>query len=118
LSSKLGFSVVAPISVTSPSSTAGSSVSCWPLLRRWISSTNSTVRPSPRASLACAAAKISRSRGTPSLTALNGSKACEVVRAMSRASVVFPVPGGPQNTIDPMRPFSIAARSGLPGPSR
>ena len=38
LTSKYGFSVVAPISVTSPSSTAGSSASCWALLKRWISS--------------------------------------------------------------------------------
>jgi hypothetical protein len=38
LTSKYGFSVVAPISVTSPSSTAGRSASCWALLKRWISS--------------------------------------------------------------------------------
>ena len=30
--------MVAPIRVTSPSSTAGSSASCWALLKRWISS--------------------------------------------------------------------------------
>ena len=30
--------MVAPISVTRPSSTAGSSASCWALLKRWISS--------------------------------------------------------------------------------
>src|SRR5919197_1569483 len=38
MTSKYGFSVVAPISVTSPSSTAGSSASCCALLKRWISS--------------------------------------------------------------------------------
>ena len=38
MTSKRGFSVVAPISVTRPSSTAGSSASCWALLKRWISS--------------------------------------------------------------------------------
>ena len=29
-------------------------------------------------------------------TALNGTKACRVLRSMIRASVVLPVPGGPQ----------------------
>ena len=43
LTSKAGFSVVAPISVTSPSSTAGSRASCWALLKRWISSRNRIV---------------------------------------------------------------------------
>ena len=44
MSSKYGFSVVAPISVISPSSTAGSSASCWALLKRWISSRKRIVR--------------------------------------------------------------------------
>ena len=43
LTSKYGFSVVAPISVTRPDSTAGSSASCWALLKRWISSRNRIV---------------------------------------------------------------------------
>src|SRR3954454_11667055 len=38
LTSKNGFSVVAPTRNTRPSSTAGSSVSCCALLKRWISS--------------------------------------------------------------------------------
>ena len=37
VTSKDGFSVVAPISVTVPSSTAGRSASCWALLKRCIS---------------------------------------------------------------------------------
>ena len=45
LTSNAGFSVVAPISVTRPSSTAGSSASCWALLKRWISSRKNTVGP-------------------------------------------------------------------------
>ncbi len=40
--------MVAPIRVTSPSSTAGSSASCWALLKRWISSRKKTVCPPPR----------------------------------------------------------------------
>ena len=49
LTSKYGFSVVAPISVTSPSSTAGSSASCWALLKRWISSRKKIVALAARA---------------------------------------------------------------------
>ncbi len=41
-----------------------------------------------------------------------------VVPAMSRASVVLPVPGGPQRITDDSRSASIRARSGRPGPSR
>ncbi len=42
-SAKDGFSVVAPTSVTVPSSTIGRKPSCWARLKRWISSTNSSV---------------------------------------------------------------------------
>ena len=38
MTSKLGFSVVAPMSVTIPCSTAAKRESCWLLLKRWISS--------------------------------------------------------------------------------
>ena len=38
ITSKLGFSVVAPMRVTHPRSTASSRESCWVLLNRWISS--------------------------------------------------------------------------------
>ena len=44
LTSKKGFSVVAPIRMTVPSSTCGSSASCCALLKRWISSTRRIVR--------------------------------------------------------------------------
>ena len=36
--------------------------------------------------------------------------------AMILASVVFPVPGGPQKMIDPASSRSIETRSGFPGP--
>ena len=52
LTSKEGFSVVAPIRVTVPSSTAGRRASCWALLKRWISSMNRTVRRPRRRRLA------------------------------------------------------------------
>ena len=44
--------MVAPISVTRPSSTAGSSASCWALLKRWISSRKKIVRRPVCAALA------------------------------------------------------------------
>ena len=43
LSSKDGFSVVAPTSMTVPSSITGRKQSCWARLKRWISSTKSSV---------------------------------------------------------------------------
>ena len=44
MTSKYGFSVVAPISVRRPDSTAGRSASCCALLKRWISSRKRIVR--------------------------------------------------------------------------
>ena len=44
LTSKYGFSVVAPMSVSSPLSTAGRRASCCALLKRWISSRNRSFR--------------------------------------------------------------------------
>ncbi len=41
-----------------------------------------------------------------------------VIAAIIFASVVLPVPGGPQKIIDVGSSCSIASRSGLPGPSR
>ena len=43
ITEKYGFSVVAATRVTQRFSTAGSSESCWVLLKRWTSSTNRTV---------------------------------------------------------------------------
>ena len=57
-------------------------------------------------------------RGTPSVTALNGTNTRDVELATRWASVVFPLPGGPQKIIEPGTPRSIASRSGLPGASR
>ena len=43
LTSKEGFSVVAPIRMMQPFSTKGRNASCWALLKRWISSTKTMV---------------------------------------------------------------------------
>jgi len=87
--------VVAPIRVISPSSTAGRSASCWALLKRWISSRNRIVRwPfAPRRSRA--AAITARTFATVAETAESSSKTAPVRAATMRASVVFPLPGGP-----------------------
>ena len=95
MTSKYGFSVVAPISVTTPSSTAGSSASCCALLKRWISSRKRIVRCPARAEpLAGSRDHLAHLR-TVAETAESSSNAAPVAFATIRASVVFPLPGGP-----------------------
>ena len=53
----------------------------------------------------------------PDRTALNETNRAVVRSAIRRASVVLPVPGGPQKIIDCSRSRSIASRSGAPGAS-
>ncbi len=116
LTSKYGFSVVAPISVTRPSSTAGSSASCWALLKRWISSRKKIVaRPPLRRT--SARSITARTSALPAAVALSSSNAASALVATIRASVVLPDPGGPYRTIENGRPSSIARRSALPSPS-
>ena len=118
LTSKNGFSVVAPIIVSVPSSTAGSRASCWALLNRWISSRKRIV-PRPCSPMRCRARSItSRTSLTPALTALICSKTRLVLPATASASVVLPVPGGPQKIALVRRSCSTKRRSGLPGPTR
>ncbi len=95
LTAKNGFSVVAPTSSTSPASTSGSRMSCWLRLNRWISSRNSTVRGPPWLSRSLAASSTARTSFTPTPAAFSCSKWACVYPAISRASVVLPVPGGP-----------------------
>ncbi len=117
MTSKYGFSVVAPTSVTRPSSTAGSSASCWALLKRWISSRKKIVERPPRRR-SVARAITSRTSARPACTADSSSKAASACSAVMRASVVLPVPGGPNRIIECGRPDSIAVRSAEPSPSR
>ncbi len=65
-----------------------------------------------------ARSRTSRTSFTDALTADSGSNALAVVSAMSRASVVLPVPGGPQKITEDSRSSSMSARSGRPGASR
>ncbi len=117
LTSNDGFSVVAPMKVKSPDSTCGRNASCWLLLKRWTSSTKTTVgRPVVRA--ACARSTASRMSLTPPSTADMAMNCASNASAIRRASVVLPTPGGPHRIIECSRPDSKATRNGLPGPSR
>ena len=118
LTSKKGFSVVAPMSTTSPSSTAGSSTSCWDLLKRCTSSMKSMVPwpCSPRRRWA--SARASRTSFTPAAVAESVIRCLAVVSASSRARVVLPVPAGPHRIDDPTRSDSASRRKGAPGPMR
>ena len=100
ITSKRGFSVVAPISVTTPSSTAGSSASCCALLKRWISSRKRIVAVWRWRARSITA----RTSARPASTALCSSKLASVAAAIARASVVLPEPGGPWRIIECSRP--------------
>ena len=114
--SKLGFSVVAPSSRTTPLSTWGRIASCWALLKRWISSMNRTVRR-PTRSRSRPRSTMRRRSATPAPTALTASKAELVMVATMRARVVLPLPGGPQRTSEGRASSSRARRSTEPGPT-
>ena len=100
----------------SPSSTAGSSASCCALLKRWISSRKRIVRPPVPPSRSRARVITPRTSPTEAETADSSSNSAPVVSATIRASVVFPVPGGPYRIIEPTRSASIASRSAECGP--
>ena len=51
----------------------------------------------------------------PASTALNDTNSASVTSAIARASVVLPVPGGPQRITDWSASRTIASRSGRPG---
>ena len=95
LTSKNGFSVVAPMSTTSRSSTACRSASCCDfgepvdLVDEQDRAAPWNVRRSRAASIAL------RMSATPEETAETSVKAALVVLAMTRARLVFPQPAGP-----------------------
>ena len=107
--------MVAPMSTTSPSSTAGSSTSCWDLLKRCTSSMKSMVPwpCSPRRRWA--SARASRTSFTPAAVADSVVRCLAVVSASRRASVVLPVPAGPHRIDDPTRSDSASRRKGRTG---
>ena len=112
-----GFSVVAPISVIAPFSTKGRNASCCALLKRWISSMNTMVRP-PARLIESARFMTSRISLMPLVTAEKSMNVACVWCAMTRASVVLPTPGGPQKIMDCTWSASMMRRRTLPGPIR
>ena len=117
LSSNEGFSVVAPTSTTVPSSITGRKLSCCARLKRCTSSMNSSV-PCPISRRARAASNAFFRSATPENTAESCSKCSSVASASSRATVVLPVPGGPQKTSEPSERVSSMRVSAPSGPSR
>lgn len=107
---KYGFSVVAAISVTQRFSTAGSSESCWALLKRWISSRNSTVSRPYIPDCCLALSMTARTSFTPAVIADSSTNRFSVAWLTTYASVVLPVPGGPQRITDdaPAGPLPLA----------
>ena len=118
ITSNDGFSVVAPMRTMVPRSTWGRNASCCALLKRWISSTKSSVGRPLRASSSAASATIWRSSFTPCSTAEKVTVGTPLASPSSWASVVFPVPGGPHRISDSRRPLARRSRSTRPGPSR
>ena len=98
-----------------PSSTRGNNPSCWALLNRCTSSTNSSVR-APASRRLPARSNTLRRSATPSNTAEIGSNSMPASAASRRAMVVFPVPGGPQKMIEASSPPSSIRRSRPCGP--
>src|SRR5277367_1664955 len=104
LTSKEGFSVVAPMNISVPSSTYGRKVSCCDLLKRCTSSRNSTVSRVPRSALACST--TARMSLMPARTADSEMNSALAPFAARRANVVLPVPGGLQRIMESGRPHS------------
>ena len=101
--------------VSVPSSTYGRNVSCCALLKRCTSSRNSTVRRPRSARTVARCSTASRMSFTPAMHRGERMNSASARRAISRASVVLPVPGGPQRISECSCPRSSAWRSGLPG---
>ena len=99
--SKNGFSVVAPISTSRPSSTEGSRASCWDRLKRWTSSRKRMVPRPCSPSRRRAPSTTSRTSLTPAVTAERGTNCLAVAVATTEASVVLPVPMPPVTTVIP-----------------
>ena len=107
--------MVAPTRMTVPSSITGRKLSCWARLKRWISSTNSNVwRPLVRRRRAVSNTFFRSA--TPEKIADICSKARLVSPARSLATVVLPVPGGPQKIIEPSVPEAIMRERAPSGP--
>ena len=114
--SKYGFSVVAPIRTSNPSSTEGSRASCCALLKRCTSSRNRIVPMLRSPKRRCASSITKRTSFTEADTADSVMNSFSVWLAINRAKVVFPHPGGPHKMMEVSRSASIRVLSGAPTP--
>ena len=105
------------MSVTCPASTGARNTSCWLLLNLCISSQKMIVfRPVRRASFFASSNNLLHSP-TPLDVLLISTKRQPAVCAISRAIVVFPVPGPPHRIIEGTRSATIRPRSTPFGPT-
>ena len=119
MTSKEGFSVVAPTSTMVPFSTAPRRASCCALLKRWISSIKRMGAPFCwKRELPRAFSNTSRTSFTPAVTADRVKNSRSRVFAIMCARVVFPTPGGPQRMKELRLPLSIICRKMQPSPTR
>ena len=118
ITSNEGFSVVAPISVTTPFSTAPRSESCCDLEKRWISSMKSIGDAELKKRPLRARSITSRTSFTPLVTALSVKNGVSRRLAIICARVVLPTPGGPQSMNEEMCPESIILRNTPPSPTK
>lgn len=114
---KLGFSVVAPMRVMIHFSTHGRSTSCCDLFQRWISSRKRIVCL-PSLKFFCAFAMIFTTSSFFDRTPERWKNSPSSEFEMTRASDVFPHPGGHQRRIEGSLPASINFLIDFPGPIR
>ena len=120
MTSNDGFSVVAPISVTVPASTWGSSASCCALLKRWISSMNSSVRAPcwSRRSPASAIASRSSFDARPAPPTARRSAALALARRAAAPAWSCRSRAAPTGSTTAARAPRAPGRSSLPGPEQ
>src|SRR5690606_40942568 len=102
ITSKEGFSVVAPINVTNPRSTAPRRESCCDFEKRWISSMNKMGCSCWKLRSWVALSMTSRTSFTPELMAVRLKKGRLNCVEIIDASVVLPTPGGPHKIMEGM----------------
>jgi hypothetical protein len=103
--------------VTVPSSITGRKESCWARLKRWISSTKSSV-PCPGLRRSAGRLEHLLQVGDAGEDRRDLLEMQVGLAASSRATVVLPVPGGPQKTSEPSEPEASMRVSAPSGPSR
>ncbi len=118
MTSNDGFSVVAPISVTMPCSTAPNRESCCALLKRCISSMKRNGAGVLKNFCFLAWSMMSRTSFTPEFMADSVKSLRSSAVATNLASVVLPTPGGPHRMNEGTLPVSMNLRKTPSLPTR